>query len=190
MGPTAGEMNQEQLLEYLIAHGVRWVQDQRATHRPSARPLLPEENAKLQLFVAAEVLSNIRVKTVPMIDNPPFYRDLARAGISMPLDFRVMSGITFQDTILISQAARVPDSQAVRLIFHESMHALQYRELGLERFIRQYVLGWAACGFQYAAIPLEVDAYELDARFASSSGTPFDAAAEVRRRLASRGAAA
>lgn len=118
-----------------------------------------------------------------MIQNPPFYADLERAGIDIPLDFRQMTGITFIDTIVVAEAARLPSSEWLPLLFHELIHVLQYQELGLHRFVQLYVLGWAVGGFRYEDISLERDAYELDGQFRSAPSTSFDALLAVRRRL-------
>jgi hypothetical protein len=44
------------------------------------------------------------------------------------------------------------------LLFHEFVHAEQYRPLGIARFAELYVCGFLAGG-SYEAIPLEVSAY-------------------------------
>jgi len=52
-----------------------------------------------------------------------------------------------------------------RLLFHELVHVVQYEKLGLEGFAAKYVRGFLNGG-SYEGIPLEMNAYELDARFA------------------------
>lgn len=126
---------------------------------------------------------------MPVIQNPPFYADLEQAGIDVPLDFRQMTGITFIDTIVVSEAAPIASSKWLPLLFHELIHVLQYQELGLYRFVQVYVRGWAAGGFRYEDIALERDAYELDAKFRSAPTQPFDALVAVRNRLSGFGAA-
>lgn len=82
----------------------------------------------------------------------------------MPLDFRAMAGITYDDTILLSDS-RVAADVPIGLLFHELVHVVQYSILGVEEFARQYVLGWAENGFDYFRIPLEVQAYDLQRWF-------------------------
>ena len=43
--------------------------------------------------------------------------------------------------------------------------------------------GWANNGFDYASIPLEVDAYELQREFESSSLSTLSVESEIKRRL-------
>jgi len=45
--------------------------------------------------------------------------------------------------------------------------------------MHEYVFGWATGGFRYEAIPLEVQAYALDARFRDTPFTPFAVQAAV-----------
>lgn len=172
-----------------MARAPAWVQAERSAHRPRARPLAVDEIDALKAFMPISVLANVRLASVPVIENPPFYRDLERAGIQIPLDFRQMTGITFIDTIVVAEAAPIPSSEWLPLLFHELVHVMQYQELGLDRFVQVYVLGWAAGGFRYEDIPLERDAYELDARFRSAPARPFDALVAVRNRLSGYGAA-
>ena len=69
------------------------------------------------------------------------------------------------------------------LIFHECVHVAQYQILGVGEFIRRYVEGWAANGYEYASIPLEVDAYALQGRFETSPNAPFSVESDVAHRL-------
>jgi len=56
------------------------------------------------------------------------------------------AGITFQD--LIVHVERLTPS----LLFHELLHAVQHKHLGLERFAERYVLGYLDRG-SYEEIP-------------------------------------
>jgi len=110
-----------------------------------------------------------------IIHNPPFYRDLYEMGFepgSLP-DFELMAAITFVDTVVSYE--RFAD----RLLFHELVHVVQYEKLGLKSFAAKYLKGFLRGG-SYEAIPLEKNAYELEARFASAQTEPFHVDAEVR----------
>jgi hypothetical protein len=54
-------------------------------------------------------------------------------------------------------------------------HVVQYEKLGLEQFAAKYVKGFLSGG-SYEAIPLEVNAYGLDARFAAAPAKGFSVA--------------
>jgi hypothetical protein len=103
-----------------------------ASFGPLGEPLLPTIRALLSSFFPADALSRMRIVLVPRIENPPFFSTLAGQGIAAPLDFREMAGITFVDTILVSQEkADLSDVGVVILLFHEAVHVVQYQHLGL-----------------------------------------------------------
>lgn len=176
-------MNLDDFLHFLIENGCRWVESQREVHRPSARALAEPERSEFTRWFESETLDRAKVKLVPVIENPDFYSILRGRGIPDPLDFRIMSGITFVDTILISQSQIPPDSRLLPLLFHELVHVVQYEILGWRAFVDRYVRGWAENGFTYSAIPLERDVYELQVRYESDLHPGFSVTAEVRRRL-------
>ena len=68
-------------------------------------------------------------------------------------------------------------------LFHELVHAVQYDLLGPEKFVELYLLGWINQGFNYAAIPLEMDAYDLQNRYEADPASPFPVEDEVSRSL-------
>jgi hypothetical protein len=87
-------------------------------------------------------------------------------------DFAHMAAITFVDTVVSHE----PFSD--RLLFHELVHVVQYEKLGLEGFAATYVRGFLSGG-SYDGIPLQINAYELDARFAKTADEPFSVEEEV-----------
>lgn len=106
--------------------------------------------------------------------NPPFYGELIKMGVeaaSLP-NFEHMATITFVDTV-VSQGPFTG-----RLLFHELVHVVQYEKLGLPEFAAKYVRGFLGGG-AYEAIPLEMNAYELDARFAAAPARAFSVGLEV-----------
>ena len=104
-----------------------------------------------------------------MIQNPPFYADLEHAGIQIPLDFRQMTGITFIDTILVSEAVDTPLTLSV-------LHPYGYP------ISADPLPPFEGVNF-FFTFPLERDAYELDAKFRSAPAHSFDALAAVRNQL-------
>jgi hypothetical protein len=176
-------MNDAELVVFLIEKGKAWASAQRDHHHLAARPLTLVEKHALASFFDGRLLDAVRVRRVPLITNPEFYLELARVGLPMPLDFNEMSGITFLDTVLISERHHPQDPPAVSLLFHELVHAVQYQLLGRDAFVERYVCGWAENAFDYFSIPLERDAYELETRYDTSPATRFCVEAEVRRQL-------
>ena len=165
-------MDVNALVAYLIQNGRKWIIEQRDFHYPHSIPLGIREIEILKMFYREATIERTRIRHVPKIENPSFYTDLARSGISIPLDFSQMAGITFVDTILLSD--RYADVQPhISLLFHEMVHVVQYGWLGVSEFTSQYVQGWAQNEFVYAEIPLERDAYDLQKRFDSAPQDPF-----------------
>lgn len=175
-------LSPQQLLGFLIENGTKWILEQRNQHRPFADELPAAFKDALKPYFQPETLEAVRIREVPQIENPGFYDELRQTGQEIPLDFSRMAGITFVDTVVLSQlmSQRMDDPS---LIFHECVHVAQYRVLGIDRFTRRYVEGWAANGYDYFSIPLERDAYELQGQFETSPGLPFSVEAEVARRL-------
>ena len=172
----------EQVLSILIEQGKMWVRSQRELHRPLAKELDPSVRERLDPYFKPDSLDTVRRRAVPSIENPAFYAEFEKAGQRIPLDFRAMSGITFMDTILIAES-KVAATDLVPLVFHECVHAFQYRVLGVDAFVEQYINGWASNGFDYFSIPLERQAYDLQRRFELERNVSFSVEREVVVRL-------
>ena len=131
----------------------------------------------MQPFFPRSALDSTRVVVLggERIRNPPFYPELQRMGFepgSVP-DFSLMAAITFVATVVSHE----PFTE--RLLFHELVHVVQYEKLGLLESATKYVRGLLNGG-TYEAIPLEMNAYELDARFATEPACVFSVEDEVR----------
>ena len=87
-------------------------------------------------------------------------------------DFAEMAAITFSDVVVSHE----PFTN--RLLSHELVHVEQYRQLGIPRFAEMNVRGILSGG-GYDGIPLEVNAYTLDARFERSPQQRFSVADDV-----------
>jgi hypothetical protein len=111
------------------------------------------------------------------VPNPPFYTDLERLGFTGLPNFTTMGAITFDDVVVFHEPL------TPQLIFHELVHVIQYRLLGVEEFARLYVRGYLHGG--YDGTPLEVCAYQLDGRFIMGS-VGFDVEAEVKAWIVER----
>jgi hypothetical protein len=172
----------EDLLGFLAEQGKAWVLSQREEHRKRGTALSPPDAQRLGRYFEPETLEPLRVCTVEKIANPPFYAELEKAGIAIPMDLRQMEGITFLDTVVVA-ARKMAESSRISLLFHESVHAAQYRLLGLDRFLEAYVRGWAENGRDYFSIPLEREAYALQVGFETGGNHPFSVEQAIRRRL-------
>jgi hypothetical protein len=179
-------MNVENLLTFLVENGIRWVESQITENRSTARDLTLAEKEEFALFFESNILDTARIKMVPVIDNPDFYSTLQEMNIPKLLDLRMVLGITFKDTIILSQRLLGPDSAPKELLFHELVHVVQYEVLGLRRFVEHYVQGWVKGGLDYYAIPLEIDAYDLEERYKKDPKAEFSVRQAVLKRLGGR----
>jgi hypothetical protein len=84
-----------------------------------------------------------------------------------------MAGITFQDVVVHVETL------TAALLFHELVHAVQYKHLGLRGFAERYVHGFLTGG-SYEEIPLEKQAYGLEDLFARNPSTTFCVEDDVR----------
>src|SRR5207302_10540335 len=72
-----------------------------------------------------------------------------------------------------------------RLLLRELVRVVQYEKLGLKEFAAKYVTGFLSGG-SYEAIPLEMNAHELDDRCAAATTKAFSVADEVQRWIDTR----
>jgi hypothetical protein len=168
-------LSEEQIAQ-IIQQVAEYIEQQRQTYRGSAVPLDAHQRSAMQPFFPASVLDSARVVVLAgkRVSNSPFYGQLVAMGFetgSLP-NFSLMAAITYVDTVVSNK----PFTD--RLLFHELVHVVQYEKLGLAKFAAKYVKGFLSGG-SYEAIPLEMNAYELDARFATKQTEAFSVTAEV-----------
>lgn len=179
-------LNTQELVSYLAENAGHWIESQRAQHRVHADPLPDTTLAALSGFFEKGTLDRTRIRHVPSIENPPFYKEFEEAGEAFPLDFTVWAAITFGDVILVN-GEQVPGPPSHSVVFHEMVHVVQYDELGIHEFARRYVTPFLQSRFNYMSIPLESVAFDLQGRFEERSGDPFSAEEEIRSRISAPG---
>ncbi len=166
----------EAQIEWIIQQVATYIERQRLKYARRAVPLDLNQTAIMRPFFPSSTLGSAQavVLTEERVTNPPFYAELTRLGFeagSLP-NFSEMSAITFVDTVISLE----PFND--RLLFHELVHVVQYEKLGLRGFAAKYVTGFLSGG-SYEAIPLEMNAYALDERFAAARGKAFSVEPEV-----------
>ncbi|MEI4927343.1 hypothetical protein Q8G50_33035, partial [Klebsiella pneumoniae] len=77
---------------------------QRDAFAATSSPISEEDRAVLRQYFGHTVLQASRFAWVDEIANPDFYETLGRLGHPTPLDFRLMTAITFVDTIVVSRS--------------------------------------------------------------------------------------
>ena len=152
------------------ARAALWIRAQRDRFRPHSRPLTAAERACLRAHLPPVLLRTVRLAVVPSLA-PPDLRSAPRAlRLDQLLDVTDLEAFTFIDTIVLSRARMPPPERVLRLLFHEMVHTVQYRHLGAQEFARLYLDGWVRAGHEYQSIPLERQAFALEARFARRPG--------------------
>jgi hypothetical protein len=144
---------------------IAWVRQTLAAHTCGAKRLSEFSFRRLPLYVSAELLESVSAVIVDRVPVPP----LSRIGLRrfVELEMGDHDGITYLDTYFIKRT-RASDEA---LHFHELVHAIQWRALGPERFVRTYADGVERFGYRNS--PLERMAYDAEHRF-SHSPEPFN----------------
>jgi hypothetical protein len=163
-------------IEWIIQQVRAYIEEQRQCFIRQATPIDQNAKARLGSFFSSAVLDSARVIVLASrhVPNPRFYAELTKMGFPRELlpDFGQMAASTFVETVVCHGAP------TDRTLFHELVHVVQYRKLGLSAFAAKYVTGFLGGG-SYEAIPLERNAYELDARFEGAPTQVFSADTEV-----------
>ena len=156
----------------------QYITAQRARFSPRALPLSARQRSAMEAFFSPQLLDATRTLVLEdeRVANPGFYPMLRDLGFDNLPDQSSMNAITLFDVVV----SHGPFTDG--LLFHELVHAEQYRQLGIPRFSELYVRGFLQGG-SYEAIPLEVNAYTLEAQFARHPSRTFSVADEVTRWL-------
>ena len=141
---------------------------------PVGRTIDEQIQTQLGGFFPQAVLAETRVAQAVLPD-PAFYPLVKSLGFRGLLQMSSIGAITLVDVVAY------PEELGLGTLFHELVHVVQYRVLGLRRFAELYVRGFLLRG-GYEGIPLEQQAYQLEAQFDESPGTVFSVEEDVVRR--------
>ena len=139
--------------------GPVWIRARRNRYKRVSESIAGPKAVVLSRYFTLDLLESVRVATVDRIDEPWVFKLMSVVGRTPPVAMGGVSGLAIGDTIAVVSDA------STSTVFHELVHVAQYRRLGLRRFACEYVRGWIDAGYQYSEIPLEVQAYTLQARF-------------------------
>lgn len=167
--------------------GPVWVSHRRFEYRPGSRYLSENEKVALAGFFAEDLLESVRVAEVGCIKAPWVFRAAAKVRVARSLWPELLAGLALDDLVVVRQEGTRPAPMS--LLFHELVHVVQYRVLGVRGFTREYIRQWATAGFDYLSLPMEMDAFEMQARFEERPEERFAVEAVVRGRLGRRAAA-
>jgi hypothetical protein len=152
----------------------QYIETQRNRFGSRAIPLSADQKHAMAGFFSPQLIDNARLLVLggERISNPNFYPMLKTLGFHNLPDQSTMAAVTLSDKVV----SHVDFTDG--LLFHELVHVEQYRQLGVPRFAELYVSGFLTGG-SYEAIPLEVIAYALGARYENDPTRHFSVADEV-----------
>jgi len=157
----------------------RYIRAQRDRLALTATPLSEISKLRLRQHFSDDDLERVRValaNPLPITD-PPFYPLFRWLPLDIP-EPSLVDAITFDYVIAARETMGFP------LLFHEMVHVIQYRLLGVKAFARLYVKGFFAGG-GYHGIPLERCALEMEQRFINGP-EPFDVEGEIAKWFADK----
>lgn len=161
------------LLAFLLSWPVAWfIRYSQRRLMPAAKPLDATAILEMKGYFPSGDLTGVAViiqDPLP-IGNPPFASVARWLGYEFPSMEHVRA-------ITLDQSIAARENMTPSLLFHEMVHVVQYRLLGVTEFARLYVRGFLRAG-SYVEIPLERCAYDLEFRF-EVEGVPFDVEREV-----------
>jgi hypothetical protein len=161
-------------IKTLIEQAGRYAEGQRQRFLARAKPLDPSQNEAMRPFFSSQVLEDARMAVLEneALHNPSFIAELRARGFESLFDMNHLNAASFLDLLVFhGQVTK-------RLLFHGLVHTVQQRTLGFERWLEFYVRSVLKTGLR-VAIPLEVQAYELDGRFVLTPASAFSVEDEV-----------
>jgi hypothetical protein len=170
-----GQFTEERIAE-MVAGVAVYFSGERKLYFPDSAPLAAEWRTMIEPYFSQELLDKLRIVVLQgaRIPPPPFYAEaLAMTGGRFP-DFVHMASVTYVDVIVFNE--RIES----RALFHGTVHAVQIDILGFETYVDLYLRGFLK-NLSWMAIPLEDQAYKLDARFAEAPRETFSVEEEIRQ---------
>ncbi len=162
----------------IIAGVLKYYREEREVYWRHGEPLGPVMREVMVGYFKAELLDSIRTVTLRgvRIPPPPFYLQArAMSGGNFP-DFVHLASVTYIDVIVFHERIEP------RTLFHGLVHAAQMAALGFDRYVELYVGGFLKHR-SWTAIPLEHQAFQLEARFAADPLDKFAVAGEIRSNI-------
>jgi hypothetical protein len=151
-----------------------WIQKTLEFYEKNAKPVASMHFVRLPLYFDSSLLETAKFIAIDRLPIPPLSAmGLSRFAVFEQGDF---NGITYLNRYFIKQT--VVTEEAIH--FHELIHVIQWRLLGLEDFLAAYANGLDEFGYENS--PLEKMAYDAEAAFKRSSPI-FDAEKFVAEQL-------
>jgi hypothetical protein len=166
----------EERIQDAVSRVAVYLREERELYVRHSEPLSMDLRAKIQGYFPDEVLGALKtiILTGARIPPPPFYAEAREMSEGRFPDFVHIASVTYIDVIVFH------DQIEPRPLFHGVVHATQMAILGFDRYVDLYVRGFVK-DLSWLQIPLEDQAYKLDARFAENPGQTFSVEEEIKR---------
>lgn len=166
----------EERVAAMVAKILAYFRQERNQYLRATQPLAPVWKSALQEYFSKPLLDSVKTITLDgaRIPPPPFYSEaIALSSGGFP-DFVHLASVTYVDVIVFN------DAILPRTLFHGLVHAQQMASLGLETYVDFYLRGFLTTR-SWVNIPLEVQAFQLEARFSMTPPEVFSVEEEINR---------
>jgi len=172
--PRASSFPEEKLAA-AIDRVRQYLHDQRKEYRPQGLPLGADQRRAMNPFFSPPLLAEVRIVGLRnhRVNNPPFYAEATALGVANLPELAHMASLTFEDVVVVH--GEIND----RRLFHALVHAVQFKVLGLDRYTELFVRGFLRTR-SHVSVPLEMQAFSLEATFAEKPDKPFSVEETVR----------
>jgi hypothetical protein len=143
-------------------------------YQRASGPLAPAWKSSMQDHFSNLLLDGVKTITLKgaRIPPPPFYSEAVAMSAGHFPDFVHLASVTYVDIIVFN------DAIASRTLFHGLVHAQQMASLGLENYAGFYLRGFLKTR-SWINIPLEAQAFQLEARFSMTPREVFSVEEEI-----------
>lgn len=159
----------------MIAQVAAYLRQERSIYLRASEPLAPNWKTALQHYFSKTLLDTVKIVVLEgaRIPPPPFYSEAVAMSTGTFPDFVHLASVTYIDIIVFN------DALAPRTLFHGLVHAQQMAFLELDKYVGFYLRGFLKSR-SWIHIPLEAQAFQLEARFSISPPEIFPVDEEVK----------
>jgi hypothetical protein len=160
----------------MIAGVAAYLRQERALYLPASHPLTSAWKATVLPYFSTTLLDAVKTVTLEgaRIPPPPFYAEAVALSAGRFPDFVHLASVTYIDVIVFN------DAIAPRPLFHGLVHAEQMAHLKLDKYVSFYLRGFLKMR-SWVNIPLEAQAFQLEARFSMTPPELFSVEEEIKR---------
>jgi hypothetical protein len=160
----------------MITEVAVYLRRERALYLRASNPLTPAWKTTLQPYFSNSLLETVKAVTLEgaRIPPPPFCAEAVALSAGRFPDFVHLASVTYIDVTVFNDAI-IP-----RPLFHGLVHAQQMAYLTLDNYVSFYLREFLKTR-SWINIPLEAQAFQLEARFSVTPPEVFSVEQEIKR---------